>query len=287
MVKKRRTFSAGDVLIYAALIFAALTVLLPMMYVVSSSLTPYIEILKNDGIVLLPKQPTLDGYKTFFEESNVYRALGVTVFITVVGTGLQLLISVLMAYPLSRKDLPGRGFFTMMVFIPMVFSAGLIPTYLVVKEVNMLNTIWAMIIPGVVSSYNLMILKSFFQSMDVGYIEAARIDGASEWRTLFSILLPLSLPALCTVGLFGAVSFWNTYYGYVYYISDNKLVTLQVLLKRVIASSESMLFEVDVEIPSMTLKMAAVVVTALPIMVVYPFLQKYFIQGVTLGGVKG
>lgn len=286
-MKKRRTFSAGDVLIYAALIFAALTVLLPMMYVVSSSLTPYIEILKNDGIVLLPKQPTLDGYKTFFEESNVYRALGVTVFITVVGTGLQLLISVLMAYPLSRKDLPGRGFFTMMVFIPMVFSAGLIPTYLVVKEVNMLNTIWAMIIPGVVSSYNLMILKSFFQSMDVGYIEAARIDGASEWRTLFSILLPLSLPALCTVGLFGAVSFWNTYYGYVYYISDNKLVTLQVLLKRVIASSESMLFEVDVEIPSMTLKMAAVVVTALPIMVVYPFLQKYFIQGVTLGGVKG
>ena len=286
-MKKRRSFSVGDVLIYAGLAFMALTVLLPMMYVISSSLTPYIEILKNDGIVLFPKNPTLDGYKTFFEESNVYRALGITVFITVVGTTLQLLISVLMAYPLSRKDLPGRGFFTMMVFIPMVFSAGLIPTYLVVKEVKMLNSIWSMVIPGVVSSYNLMILKSFFQTMDVGYIEAARIDGASEWRTLFSILLPLSLPALCTVGLFGAVSYWNTYYAYVYYISDNNLATLQVLLKRVIASSESMLFEVDVEIPSMTLKMAAVVVTALPIMLVYPFLQKYFIQGVTLGGVKG
>lgn len=286
-MKRRQRFSLSEMMIVLALCAIAICVLLPLMYVVSASLTSYTELLKMDGIVLLPLNPTLEGYAAFFEESNVVRAIGVTVFITVVGTSLQLSASILMAYPLSRRDLPGRGFFTLFVFVPMIFSAGLIPTYLTVRMVGLLNSIWALIIPGMVSSYNLLIVKSFFQSLDRGYIEAACIDGAGEWRTLAEILLPMSLPVICTVGLFGAVAYWNTYYAYVYYIFDTKLMTLQALLRSVISSSESLLFEVDAAIPSMTLKMAAVVVTATPILMVYPFVQRYFIHGITLGGMKG
>lgn len=286
-MKKRRTFSLSEGIIVLVLSVTAIFVLLPLLYVVSASLTSYTELLKKGGIVLFPTNPTLEGYVAFFDESNVVSAIGVTVFITVVGTALQLLTSILMAYPLSRKDLPGRKFFTLFVFVPMIFSAGLIPTYLTVRMVGLLNSVWSLILPGLVSSYNLLIIKSFFQSLDRGYIEAACIDGAGEWRTLVAILLPMSLPVLCTVGLFGAVAFWNTYYAYVYYIFDPELMTLQALLRSVISSSESLLFEVDATIPSMTLKMAAVVVTTIPILLVYPFVQRYFIHGVTLGGIKG
>ena len=287
MVKKRR--SLFDFINGLLLALFTLAVALPILYVVSASLTPYVEMVRSGGIVLFPRAPTLEGYRTFLEQPLAIRAFLNTVFITVVGTGLSLLITTLMAYPISRRDLPGRKGFTLLAFIPMVVSAGLVPGYLVVRGMGLLNSVWAMIIPGLVSSYNLMIMKSFFTGLDKEYLEAARIDGAGETRTLVSIVLPLSLPVLCTMALFYGVAYWNTYYAAVYYVPDPTKQPLQVLLRGIISSAESIMFEatVDVAVPGFTLKMAAVVMTALPILVVYPFLQKYFVQGATLGGVKG
>jgi len=285
VVKKK--IEVMDIVAYTFLTLSALVILLPMMYVVTASVTSYEDMIRGGGIVLFPKSINLDGYKSFLNNKQAFNAYRNTIFVTVVGTALSTILTILVAYPISRKDMPRRGLFTVFFFIPMIISGGLIPTFLVVKATCLTNTLWAMIIPDVISTFNLMIMKSFFQGLDTEYIEAARIDGAGEFKILFKIVVPLSLPVICTVLLFYGVSNWNTFYSAIYYVPDPNKQTLQVLLRNVIASSEFAALDVDVNAPSFTLKMAAVVLTALPIVVLYPFLQKYFIQGVTLGGVKG
>ena len=217
------------------------------------------------------------------------KAFAVTIFITAVGTILNFFFTVTLAYPLSRKELPFKKFFTIYTFLPMVFNGGLIPTFYVVRLTGLMNTVWAMIIPILITTYNLTITRSFFQSIDNSYIEVARMEGMNEIQILFSIIVPLAKPVIATIVLMYGVMHWNTYYHALYYVRDADLQPLQVVLKGIIMKAQSTLEETSVEVTASTqaMKQAAVVITALPVAIVYPFLQKYFTKGMLVGGIKG
>lgn len=265
----------------------ALAIIFPLLYVVSVSLTPYSEVLRNGGFIIIPKKLTFDAYAAFLNDSLIPRAYGVTIYITVVGTFLNLVFTSLMAYPLSKKYLPGRKPLLFFVTLTLLFNGGVVPTYLVVKGTGMINSLWALIIPSVIWTFNLLIVKTFFENLPTELSEAARIDGAGEVRILTRIVLPLSMPVLATVGLFYAVGHWNEFFQAVMYINDNKLKPLQVILRSILASALTPPMDAEDVLPSQSLQMSAVVLSALPILVVYPFLQKYFTQGMLLGSIKG
>jgi putative aldouronate transport system permease protein len=275
------------VVVYAALTLAALSVIFPLLYVVAVSLTPYSEVLKNGGFAIVPSKISLDTYATFLDDSKIPRAYVVTIFITVVGTFVNLWVTTLMAYPLSKKNMPFRNALLLLIIFTMLFGGAIIPTYLIVKATGLIDTVWAMIIPGSVGTFYLLIMKTFFENMPESLDEAAKIDGASEIRILGQIVLPLSMPIMATVGLFYSVGHWNEFFQAIIYISDNSLHPLQVILRGML--NQSNLPELDFErvVPTESLQMAAVVLSTLPIVVVYPFIQKYFTQGAMLGSIKG
>lgn len=274
-----------DAFIYIILAVCFLIWLFPLLYVVLASVTPYKDVVRA-SLVIIPSEITFEGYRFIFENSNMVQAFGNTAFVTFVGTLLSMVLSILMAFPLSKKELPGRGVLLKLLVFTMYFSGGLIPTYMVVKNTGILNTIWAMIIPGAVSTYNLLLVKSYFESMPAGLLDAALIDGCSPMRTLVQIVLPLSLPVLMSVMLFYMVGYWNTYYAYIVYCYDMNLRPLQVVLRDIIqkATGET---EAEGYIPTITVQMSAIVFSCIPIICVYPFLQKYFTKGVMLGAIKG
>jgi putative aldouronate transport system permease protein len=191
-----------------------------------------------------------------------------------------------MAYPLSRKDLPGRSAVLLIALFTTVFGAGMIPTYLIVKATGLLDTVWAMIVPGAVSVFNVLIMKTFFEGIPEELVDAARIDGAGELRILIQVLLPLSVPVMLTLGLFYGVSHWNEFFQAVLYVRDQDLLPLQVVVRNLLARSQA-IENADAVLPLVTVQMAAVVVAAIPMIAVYPFVQKHFQKGVLLGSVKG
>jgi putative aldouronate transport system permease protein len=285
-VVKGREDRIVNTIVYLGLALVAVVSIFPLLFVVSASITPYSEILRNGGYVIIPQGFTIDAYAQLLADPAIPRSLGVTVFITVVGTLINMILTTLLAYPLSRPELPGRGFLTFAVLFTMLFSAGLIPTYLVVKDTGLLDTVWAMIIPGAVAVFNVLIMKAFFERLPQDLLEAARIDGAGEFRTLWRIVIPLSLPVIMTIGLFYAVGHWNEFMNAILYIRDQTLYPMQVVVRRMLDQSQS--FEnVDAVVPTVTLQMAAIVIAAAPMIAVYPFIQKYFQDGVMLGSVKG
>lgn len=269
-----------------ALVLVALAAALPLLLVLSASLTPYEEVIRNGGYSLLPNKVTLEAYNYLLTQSAVPRALGVTVFITVVGTAINLLLTTLIAYPLSRRDLPGRTLLLIIVIVPMLFNSGIIPLYLIVQKLGLINTVWAMILPNAVSGFNVLVMKSFFESLPDELVDAARIDGASELRILWSIIVPLSVPVMLTVGLFYAVGHWNEFLQAILFVRDTDLYPLQVVVRNILLQSQGTLNNVDVVLPTVTLKMAAVFVASLPILLVYPFIQRHFTKGVLLGSIK-
>jgi putative aldouronate transport system permease protein len=196
-----------------------------------------------------------------------------------------------MAYPMSKYEMPGRKFFFMYCFFTMLFSGGLIPTFMVVRGVGLYNKVWALIIPSAMNVWYMILLTNFFTSIPMELEESARIDGASNFRILRQIILPLSLPALATIGLFYAVIYWNSWFAAVIYMSDSSKYPMQTLLRQLLYSSFSNTMEVDatniIEPPDTTVRSAAIVVTTFPILLVYPFVQKYFVKGVMIGAVKG
>ena len=288
---KRQGISAAtgekifDAFIYITLAVCFLLWLFPLLYVVLASVTPYEDVVQA-SLVIIPSRITLEGYRFIIKGSNMLQAFSNTTFITVVGTAISMVVSILMAFPLSKKDLPGRALILKLLVFTMYFGGGLIPTYLVVRNLGMANTIWSMIIPGAVSTYNLLLIKSYFESMPSGLLDAALIDGCSPMRTLVQIVLPLSLPVLMSVTLFYMVGYWNTYYAYVIYCYDMDLRPLQVVLRDIISKVTG---ETEVEgyVPTITVQMSAIVFACLPIICVYPFIQKYFTKGVMLGAIKG
>lgn len=286
LFKKPRYNLVFDTLVYAIVLAVFLVTLIPILYVISVSLTPYSEIVKNGGFVLLPKKVTLDAYNELLLDGKIWDGMWITIKATVIGTLCNVLVTMLMAYPLSRRGLPGKSIVMKLLMFTMIFSAGTIPTYLVVKGTGLLNTFWAYVIPSLVSVHNLIIMKVFFENLPEELFEAARIDGCNEFSVLLRVALPMSIPILLTIGMYYAVGHWNTYMAAVLYVTDDALQPMQVLLRRILnAATEDV--NADVVVPSEALRMAAVCFCTLPIVIVYPFIQKHFVKGTLAGAVKG
>lgn len=273
--------------VYVILGLCGLAAILPMLYVVSVSITPFGEVLRNGGFILFPREITFSAYRTLLTESNIPKAFQITVLITVIGTAVNLILTGLMAYPLSRKNLPARRFFLLMIVFTLLFSGGLIPTYLVVKSMGLLDTIWAMILPNAVWSFNVLIMKSFFEGLPEELFESARMDGAKEFRILLQIVTPLSIPVLLTVGLFYLVGHWNEFFQAIFYVTDRTLFPLQVIVREILMQSQQPLENAENIMPTQTMQMASVMIASLPVIVIYPFLQKHFTKGMLLGSIKG
>ncbi|MFS0726695.1 carbohydrate ABC transporter permease [Paenibacillus sp. 1P07SE] len=288
------TTSRGEKLLQAInavlLLLAGLACLFPFFYVLSVSFTPAAEVVRK-GVVLIPEQFTLYAYKQVMQGYGLGNAYQVTLFRTVVGTALNLFFTVLMAYSLSKKHLPGRSAMLLFVIFTMLFNGGIIPTYLLTRYLGLLDTVWALIIPGLISAFNLIIVKGFFEQLPPEIEESAKVDGAGDFRVLWRIVLPLSLPVIATIGLFYAVFHWNSYFDGIMYIRDQQLYPLQVVLRNILLNFQTQSVDAvnDPSLPAsfLSVQMAAVMLSTVPILLVYPFIQKHFAKGVLLGSVKG
>jgi len=273
--------------VYLILAAVAAVSIFPLLYVVSMSLTPYSEVVKNGGFVIVPRSLSFEAYNRIFADPALGRSMLVTVFVTVVGTAVNLLLTTVAAYPLSRRKLKGRSFFLLFIVITMLFNGGLIPTYLIVQSLGLLDSIWALIVPGAIATFNVLVMKSFFENLPEELFESARIDGAQEFRILWQIVLPLSVPSVLTVGLFYMVGHWNSFFSAVLYITDRDLYPLQVVIRNMLLLTQSNELQAEVTVPTAAMQMAAVIAGSLPIIAVYPFIQKHFTKGMLLGAIKG
>lgn len=281
-----RIFDAAN---YVFLSLIAVITLLPFVYVVAGSFATEVEITQRPFFIW-PNDATLESYKYIFSTPAFMRALVTTVLVTVVGTAVQLILTVSMAYPLSKKHLPGRKLIMNLVVFAMVFSGGMIPTFLLIKDLGLLNSYWALILPAAINPFSLIIIKNFFQELPAELEESAKIDGATEIGILWRILLPLSKPVLATFALFYAVGIWNDFMSPLLYLNDNNMWTLQMYLRQVTAASDLMgsgNADPNYIPPAQGIKFAVIVVATLPILVFYPFLQKHFAKGMLIGSVKG
>ncbi len=279
---------------YLFVTLVAFTTILPFIYIIGASFATEYEIATRP-MFFIPQDVSLNAYRYIFSSNKILRGFGNSIFITVCGTAINLFFTVTMAYALSKTRLRGRNFFLNMVIFSMFFSGGMIPGYIVIANVlNLKNTFWSVLLPGAISAYNLMIVKNFFQGIPQELEESASIDGCTDLGVLWKIVLPLSLPVLATFGLFYAVGHWNAYFGAMIYMTGAKEKwPLQVLLRELIIMSNGTAGDMAnmdpefVQPPEQSVKMAVIVVSTVPIMCVYPFLQKYFVKGVMVGALKG
>ncbi|MFE4464293.1 carbohydrate ABC transporter permease [Oerskovia sp. NPDC056781] len=266
-------------------------VLFPFLVVVSTSLATQADIDANGGYVIWPASFSLDAYRQIFDGTQVTRSIVISIGITAVGTAFSLFCTVLAAYGLSRRgSLFQRGLLAF-VLITLLFGPGMIPVYLMVKNLGMLNTYWALIIPGAVSAFNVVIVRGFIQGIPGELFDAARIDGASEWRVLWSIVMPLSRAVIAVVGLFLAVGYWNNYFSPLLYLNDSSMWPLQLLMRSFVlqnnVTSTAQHLPGAVMPPQQAIQMALVVIATLPILCAYPFLTKHMSKGMLTGAVKG
>ncbi|PAD70231.1 ABC transporter permease [Bacillus sp. 7586-K] len=270
----------------------ALLMVCPFLYVIAGSFATEAELTRR-SFFIFPETFSLESYKYIFSTDTFTRSILVSIGVTFIGTLVCLLFTFTMAYPLSRKHLMGRSFIMNIIVFSMLFSGGMIPTYLVVKALGLLDSYWALILPIAINPFNLIIVKTFFQNIPVELEESAKIDGCTEFGIFWRIMLPLSKPVLATFALFYAVAIWNDFFSALLYISDSTKWPVQVLLQQIILLSQSMIGDgasmgADyVEPPEQSLKLAVVVIATVPILIVYPFLQKHFAKGMLLGSVKG
>lgn len=275
---------------YALMAFLAFITLYPMYYVAINSVSAG-TVVARGGVSFWPSGFTLSSYNSMFQDSYFVKSLGNTVVYTVVGTLTNLLMSVLCAYPLSIQHFSGNKFFTRMVMITMFFSGGMIPSFLVVKSLGLMDSMWALILPVAISTYNMIVIRTFFQGIPLEMRESAHIDGANDITLLFRIYLPLSMPVLATMTLFYATSHWNSYFSALIYITDKAKYPVQLILRNMLINDNmaeqyaSTASEFDI-VPT-TLKYASIMISTLPILIVYPFVQRYFVKGVMIGSLKG
>jgi len=278
-----------QVLNYAFLTAAALTMILPLLQLLAVSLSSPVAA-DSQAVFLWPVEFTLDSWKHILKSTGLWQSFGVTVFITVAGTALSMLFSVLTAFPLSRKEFLFRKQVMLGIVITMIFNAPMIPFFLTVRELGMMNSLWSLIIPGVIGTFNMVILRTFFMNLPKELDDSARIDGCHDFRILFQIYLPLSKPVLATVSLFYAVGYWNTFQRAVLFIRDPGLWPLQMKLRAYLTSPEELaqvnMFLGDYNFNTTTLKAATILFASVPIILVYPYLQKYFVKGSLLGSLK-
>lgn len=293
IVKKAKIWTLPQIILTLVILVFSLMCLLPFVNVAAVSLSSKSAILRG-AVSFWPVEFETNAYKAIFADKAMIRSLIYTVVITVVYTLFSMIMTILMAYPLTKKRLHGRNFFSFLALFTMYFSGGTIPIYLNIKELGLINTPWSLILPGMLSTYNMIILKSFFQTLPNELEEAAIIDGANDFQVLLRVYLPLSMASLATLTLFYAVGKWNSFQDALYYINDKALQPLQLKLYHIIKGSQA----VDVAAMeggsstvatsiSESIEPATIIFATLPILVVYPFVQRYFVAGVTIGAVKG
>ena len=280
-----RVFDVFNVGLLAAV---GLLAVVPFLYVLAASFATDAEITTRP-FFLWPNEFATTAYESILTSGSFLRSLLTTILVTAAGTAVQLGLTVLTAYPLSKVKLPFRRTILSLIVFTMVFSAGMIPTFLIVKELGLLNTYWALILPAAINPFSLIIIKNFFQGLPAELEESARIDGAGEFRVLWSVILPLSKPVLATFGLFYAVGLWNDYMSPLLYLSDQNMWTLQMVLRQVTAAAglTADQFDSSVPPPEQAVKFAIIIVATIPVLLAYPFLQKHFAKGMLIGSVKG
>lgn len=290
-MKRKKLPVSQWVLCIVMFLFVAVCVL-PFFSVIALSLSSKSAILRGD-VGLWPKELTTKAYDMIVQDKSMWKSLFYTVKLTVIYTALSMVLTVLIAFPLTMKRLKGRKFFTFFIVFTMYFSGGTIPIYLNVKDLGLLNSMWSLILPGLLSTFNVIIMKNFFSSLPYELNEAAYIDGANDFQILMKIYLPLSFSALATLSLFYAVGRWNSFSDALYYITSRDLQPLQLKLYNLIKGSQAIevaVMEGSSDLASSlseSIQSATIIFATLPILVVYPFVQRYFVQGVTMGAVKG
>ncbi|GIP34868.1 carbohydrate ABC transporter permease [Paenibacillus sp. J2TS4] len=279
-----KLFDAANYLILTLLAFLTLY---PFWDSLIVSITPLQESLSSN-LHLIPKSITFEAYQYLLQLKQLWVSYGISIFITVFGTAISMLATTLAAYALSKRQLPGVRPIMFAIVFTMMFSGGIIPTYLVVKQLGMMNTVWSLMIPTAIQTYNLIIMRNFFTSIPESLEESARMDGCSDLGILLRIVVPLSMPAIATISLFYAVARWNEFFTAVMYVTDKGIWPLQLFLRSMLIDNEAS-FQSGGDSPFLlgqSIKMATIMISTIPVMIIYPFFQKYFVQGVTLGAVK-
>ncbi|KEZ87653.1 carbohydrate ABC transporter permease [Lacrimispora celerecrescens] len=290
----KREDMAFSFMVYVLLTFVLIIIAFPLIYLVSASFSSPQAVISG-RVWLLPVDFTIKGYEAIFKDSSIIRGFLNSLYITVVGTGINILMTVMMAYPISRKKFYGRKAFTMFMMITMFFGGGLVPTFLLINHLHMYNTFWAVMVPGCVGITNVIICRTYFESsIPEELYESASLDGCDDFGFLIRIVLPLSKPVLAVLVLYYAVGHWNSYFNEMIYLEDKVKYPLQVVLRQILIMSqvadEMMLdFSAAEQAQGMAdlLKYSTIVVSSLPMLILYPFIQKYFVKGVMIGSVKG
>lgn len=297
MVRKKKLsgeqiFQIVDV---AAMCLFMVFILVPVFTVVMTSFVSEAEIARRGSFIFIPEKFDFSAYQMLLGSGkNIMRAYGNTMFRVLVGTGLNLVVTISLAYGLSRRDLKGRTLLTGFVFFTMLFSGGLVPSYILVKGMHLIDSRWSMVLPCVVNTWNLLVMRNFFYAIPRSLEEAAIIDGANDMQILAKVVLPLSKASIATIGLFYAVSHWNAWFDAMLYINKTALLPMQNILRNIITSVSSIgelgseaYNSMEVVPPTQSIRSATIIITTLPILVVYPFIQKYFVKGVMVGSIKG
>ncbi len=278
-LKKLKVFPVVNLVIFLVIV---LVTIIPIIKIFVDS----IDATASYGINLWPKKPTFNGYKVILSTVALYKPFLISVLVTVVGTCFGLIISTFAGYVLMQFEMPGRTFISYMLLFTMIFQGGMVPTYLAMKDYNLLNTLWAVILPASLNVYNTVLMRNFFEGIPKSLFEASAIDGCSPIRTFFSVVLPLSKAALASIGLMFSVAFWNEYTPFTIYISNSKLMNFQVMLRNLILEDSSLAAATSAGVYQTTVKNAAIIIAIIPFIFLYPKLQKHFVTGINMGAVK-
>ena len=294
-MKKSASRIAFEIFNVVFMIVLCAVMLYPFIFTFSASVSNSAQVAAGN-VKLLPKGFNLESYKTVLGYQKVWVAYGNTIIYTVVGTAVSLALTICGAYPLSRSDFYGKGVFVFFITLTMIFSGGLIPTFLVVRGIHLYNSMWAVILPGALSTMNMIIMRTFFQGIPDALEEAATIDGCSDFQILVKIILPLSTASLMTIGMLYAVGYWNSWFPALIYLRDAEKYPLQLVLRQIVLQNQindlisqqsGTTIEDTTKMVSETVKYAVVMVATIPILCVYPFVQKYFVKGALVGSIKG
>ena len=293
MKRKSRGDRVYQVVINVIAVLIGIITLYPLIYTLSASLSQPIHILSGE-VVLWPVELTLNSYRRVFASADILNGYKNTILYSVSGTFLNVILTIMAAYPLSLPDLKGKSGITFLITFTMFFSGGMIPLYLIIRNLGMIDTVWAVVLPGAISVHNLIIAKSFFSSsIPFELQESAFVDGCSNIRTLLTIIIPLSAPILAVLTMYYGVAHWNAYFNAMMYLSDSKKFPLQIALREILMTNsiadatDTTMNSVDQILLYEGLKYAVVIVASLPVMCLYPFLQRYFVKGTMIGAVKG
>lgn len=292
MVKQDRVFQIG---VNILMVFLCLLCVLPFLLLISSSLTADQTLVKY-GYSFFPKVFDLTAYEyLIFGSRSIFRGYAISILVTVIGTAISIILTTLFAYPLSRRNMPGRNIFAFFIFFTMLFNGGLVPTYMMWTQMfHIKNTMFALIVPSLLlNAFNIIMMRSYLTTnIPEEVIEAAKVDGAGETRVLVQIVMPMSKPIIATLVLLIGLSYWNDWLNGLYYITDDSLFSIQVLLKKMLDNIEMIKNAASsgaatMQMPSTSIRMAVAVIGALPVLIIYPFFQKYFVKGIVIGAVKG